>query len=196
MHAEISVMSTRNSSIEVWRSVPAGIPQLSVHLVCTSSTRIWDFWRTVSLHLFPMSGQAMAPKQAVQLLTVLWILFIWNIQLCHIALTCAKPIRESTLGFSDTSERTPCCNNMHCAIWNPTNQWHCCQETTQVSSGILYSDFPKHFRTFWLNLHKMHPSLLFPVTHIRLFLVFLCLRLPGLDRSEHAVLVASNQGSS
>lgn len=39
----------------------------------------------------------------------------------------------------------------------------------------------------------MQPSFLFPVTHIRLFLVFLCLRLPALDRSEHAVFVARNQ---
>lgn len=111
------------------------------------------------------------------------------------SLTCAKSIHESTLEFSGTSERTLCCINMHCAVWNPTNQWHRCQETTQESSGILYSNFPKHFRTFWLNLHKMHPSFLFPVTHIRLFLVFLCRRLPALDRSKHAVLVACNQGS-
>lgn len=97
------------------------------------------------------------------------------------SLTCAKPTHESTTGFSSVLRRALCSINTHRAAQNLTHQHHLCQEATQESSRILDSiNFPNHFRTFWLNVHKMHPSLLFSVIHIRLFLVFLCLRSPAL----------------
>lgn len=96
------------------------------------------------------------------------------------SLTCAKPTHKSTTGFSSVLRRGLSSINRYRASQNPT-QHYLRQEATQGSSGILYSvNFSNHFRTFWLNLHMMHPSLLFSVIHIRLFLVFLCLRSPAL----------------
>lgn len=57
----------------------------SVYLMCISNTRILDFWRTVSLDLFPAPGWATAHKQAVELLSVLSTFFIWSIQFHRIA---------------------------------------------------------------------------------------------------------------